>query len=206
LSLEVQQDFLFFGSEEAICTGSNQYHCFYENDAYYDQLPYAGDGNGVAGGVGVANTRLLIGYDRVFFDNFTAGARIGYSFGGSPDAPNAASFLPVHAEARAAYWFGDAPFVDEGLLRPFVYFAGGLTEVDSRVLVTVYDGEDDYLADRRTQLHAWRKTGTGFAAAGGGSAIKINNWMGFVVDMRVMQMFGASGTGMALRAGYTVGL
>ena len=204
-TLEVQQDFLFFGSDSDVCSGGNQYFCYYEGDVYYDGIPYPDDGNEVAGGVGPANFRLLIGYDRALLDMFTVGVRLGYSFQGGPESPDGTPFLPVHAEARFAYWFGDSPFASSGFV-PYVYVAGGLSEADAKVLVTIYEDEGSFARDERTQLHAWRKTGVGFAALGGGTTFKITDWTGLSADFRVMQLFGAGATGMALRAGYMVGL
>lgn len=209
LSLSAQQDFVFFGGEADVCSGGNQYYCYYEGDLFYDGLPHSGEqaqvGNAVGGGVGVATTRLMLGYDRSLFENFSLGVRLGYAFGGGPKVPNGSAFLPVHAAGRVGYWFGSEPFGRTGF-RPFVFLTGGMAQIDTRVLVTVYEGEDAYLNDQQTKLHAWRKAGSAFVGGGVGTSFQINNWAGFSAEMKVMQTLGSTATGMSLNLGYTVGL
>ncbi|MFP6683404.1 MAG: hypothetical protein VB934_01775 [Polyangiaceae bacterium] len=209
LSLSAQQDFVFFGSEANVCSGGNQYYCYYEGDVYYEGIPQPGDqaqvGNAVGGGVGVATTRLMLGYDRSLFENFSLGVRLGYAFGGGPEVPNGSAFLPVHAAGRVGYWFGSEPFGRTGL-RPFVFLTGGMAQIDTRVLVTVYEGDDAYVNDQRTKLHAWRKAGSAFVGGGVGTSFQINNWAGFSAEMKIMQTLGSTATGMSLNLGYTVGL
>lgn len=203
--LQFQQDLLFFSSEDRVCSGGNQYYCYYDEEVYYAGLPYDRDGNEIAGGIGLGNQRLMVGYDRAFLDMFTAGARVGYSFNGSPEAPDGSQFIPVFAEATFAYHFLDRPFAREGFV-PYVFISGGYAQLDSRLDVIVYDGEQAFRSDERTTLDAWRRTGSGFASAGGGTAIKITSFTGFSADIRVMQLFPTLGTAMAGRAGYFIGI
>ncbi len=200
---------MFFGSDTNVCSGGNQYYCYYDGDVYYGGLPQSGAeaqvGNAVGGGLGAATTRLMIGYDRSLFENFSVGVRLGYAFGGGPEVPGGSAFLPVHAAGRVGYWFGSQPFARSGF-RPFVFLSGGMAQMDSRVLVTVYEGEDAFVNDQRTKLHAWRKAGSGFVAGGAGASYQINNWAGFTGEMKVVQTLGAAATGLSFNLGYTVGL
>jgi hypothetical protein len=208
VSLGVQQDFLIFSAATGVCDGSNDYQCFFENpDSFYEPIPYDDapqSGNEVEGGFTRATMRVLLGYDRLFTDNLTLGGRVGYAFGGGPEAENDKPFLPFHAEARATFYFGSKPLTRKGL-RGFVHLSGGMAEIDGKVLVTVYTTQADYAADRRTKLNAWRKTGTGFAALGGGVMYAISPGSGLYLDMRLMQMFGVSGTAFAPQLGYAQG-
>jgi hypothetical protein len=203
-SLEFQQDFMIFGSDTGVCSGANQYYCYYEGDVYYQNVPYDGSGNEITGGVRVANQRLMIGYDRSLANMFTLGARIGYSFSGGPDTPEGKSFLPVYAEARFAYHFLENPFARTGFV-PYVFLAGGVAESHSRIQVIVFDGPEAYQRDERLTLNAWRQVGIGFGSLGVGTAIKITDWTGFNVDFRVTELFPALGTQFAGRAGYFAG-
>jgi hypothetical protein len=203
ISLALQQDILFLPSATNSCSGGTPYDCFYDDESYYATIPYGKSGGEIAGGLGAATMRILIGYERAFY-NFTAGVRVGFAFGGGPQAPGGKSFLPVHAEARLAYWFGSDPFDRPGL-RPYITLGGGLAQVDSNLSVIVYENEADFIADRRLTLDAWRKAGTTFVAAGGGLLYAITPRTGPYAEMRVMQLFGNAATGMNLQLGYSFG-
>ncbi|MDC3957087.1 hypothetical protein [Polyangium jinanense] len=203
VTLGLQQDFLGLSGTTGTCSGGNEYSCF-SGDDFYEAIPYDKSGGEVAGGLAVATTRIFIGYERVFGKNFTAGLRAGFVFGGGPQAPGGAAFVPVHAEARAAYWFGADPFAGTGL-RPFLTLGGGLAQVDASVKVTVYNTEQDFIADKRLVLDAWKKSGLVFIAAGGGAMYAIRPNTGPVAEVRVMQLFGASGTTLGATLGYSHG-
>jgi hypothetical protein len=203
VSLSLQQDFLFLSSATNTCSGGNDYACFRETGEYYDFLPYDKSGGELSGGVGLATTRIMVGYDRALW-NFALGVRVGFAFGGGPQAPGGKSFFPVHAEARAAYFFGSDPFRRVGP-RPYAVLSGGIAQIDSSVGVIIYENESDFVADKRLTLDAWRKAGTGFASAGLGILYGITPRMGPEAEFKVIQLFGASGTAMALKIGYAVG-
>ncbi|MDI1475608.1 hypothetical protein [Polyangium sp. y55x31] len=203
VTLGLQQDFLGLSGVTGTCSGGNEYACF-SGDDFYEAIPYDKSGGELAGGLAVATTRIFLGYDRVFGKNFTAGLRVGFVFGGGPQAPGGAAFVPIHAEARAAYWFGADPFAGAGF-RPFLTLGGGLAQVDASVEVTVYNTEQDFIADKRLVLDAWKKSGLVFLAAGGGAMYAIRPNTGPVAEVRVMQLFGASGTALGATLGYSHG-
>jgi hypothetical protein len=205
LSLGVQQDFLFVGGTKGVCDGATGYACFRPNDTYYDAAPLPNANGEVAGGVGLATTRVLAGYDRVIAANWTAGARVGYAFGGGPQAPGGAAFLPAHAEARGAYWFGQTPFARDGV-RPFVQVSGGLAQIDTEIDVKTFDNQQAFQTEKRTSLNAWRKSGTGFASVGGGVAYALASRHVLVAELRLMQMLGLSATAIGFNVGYGFGL
>lgn len=110
-----------------------------ENPSRYLGQPTPGQGNNVNTGFGVSTMRLTLGYDRVIIKGFSLGARVGYVFNGTNE--DFASFIPVHAEARAAYTFGDNPWKGQ-VVRPWIFLAGGFAQVDTAVEVDVLeDGE-----------------------------------------------------------------
>ena len=165
-------DLLLLSGATGVCSGT-EYSCFYEDDTYYELVPYEGGGNEVKGGFRRATSRLLIGYDRIFGGNIAVGVRLGYAFGGGPkvpavgDQPEGKAFLPIHAEGRVTYYFGKGVLARKGL-RPFVHLSGGVAQVDADVLVKVYATREAYDAGDITSLHAWKKAGTSFVGIGGG--------------------------------------
>lgn len=203
ISLAIQQDWLGISGAKNTCSGGNEYGCF-DGDAFYVPVPYDKSGGEIAGGLSLGTTRILIGYDRVFGKNISAGVRAGFVLGGGPQAPGGAAFVPVHAEARVAYWFGTEPFGKTGL-RPYLTIGGGLAQVDASVKVTVYTTEQDFIADNRQVLDAWKKSGLLFFGAGGGAMYAFKPNMGVTAELRIMQLFGSSGTAIGAAVGYMHG-
>ncbi len=110
-----------------------------ENPSRYLGQPTPGQGNNVNTGFGVSTMRLMLGYDRVIIEGFSLGARVGYVFNGTNE--DFASFIPVHAAARAKYTFGSDPWRDQ-VVRPWIFIDGGFAQVDTAVEVDVLeDGE-----------------------------------------------------------------
>jgi hypothetical protein len=203
LSFHFGQDFLLYSAQDRVCPpnasaggGAANYSCF-QNGARFGGEIAPGPGNHIAGGLGRATSRVMIGFDRLLGSNLSLGFRLGYAFGGRPTGAD--KFFPFHAELRAAYWFGSAPFESSGL-RPYVSLSGGLAEVDGKVSVEYYDPS----SQKRT-LDAWRKTGKGFAGLGLGVMIPFAGDNGIVPEVRARQMFGASGTVLDVSIGYARG-
>ncbi len=206
LSLAFQLDLLTYGQTTDVCTGAAQYQCFLQGQSYSAPI-YAGSGNQLQGGVGFATKRVLIGYERLLGDNLTAGVKLGFAFGGSPKATNGigTAFLPFHAELRGSYWFGDAPFARDGL-RGYAGLAVGLAEIDGHVSVEYYVDADGYNRGAKGKLDAWRKTGNTLVGLHAGFAYAFSQEQQLFLELRVLQMFGASALGGAVSAGYAFGL
>lgn len=206
LSLAFQQDILVLSSSKTACSNGSEYACFYENPTrYYSTDPNPAEpGNEIAGGVGAGTMRVLLGFDRVFGENFSAGARVGYAFGGGPQATDGAPFLPFHGEVRGTYYFGSAPLSRKGL-RPYAHLSGGIAQVDARVRVPIYAQPGDYTNNKLSQLAAWKKSGTGFVGAGIAMMYAITANTGPYLDLQVMQMLGVSGTSFSPQIGYAQG-
>lgn len=206
LSAAFQLDFLSYSAVDRVCSGADQYQCFLQGQSYGGPI-YDDSGNRVQGGVGLATKRILVGYDALLGDNVTLGARVGFAFGGSPKATTegGAAFFPLHAELRGNYWFGDTPFASGGV-RPYVGLSAGLAEVDGHVTVEYYQDAAGYQQNQKGKLDAWRKTGKGFAGLQLGLAYGIGTQQQLLVELRLLQMFGAGATGGALSFGYGFGL
>jgi hypothetical protein len=213
LSAGLQQDFLMFSGESGVCGTERpaELSCFRANDEFRDPTVAftAGDGGEVAGGFRPATTRLLIGYDRVFFPNISVGARIGYAIGGGPAEPGGAAFVPFHAELHAAYWFGP---LQAGKVRPYATAGGGLAQIDSSVTTELVDRNaqgqipvDDQGQPTASRVTVWKKTGTTFAALGAGAMYPLNLKSGITAELKGVLLFPSSGMSMSLQAGYSYG-
>jgi hypothetical protein len=205
LSVAFQEDALLLPSAGDACAGGTGYTCFGSDGTHYDALPLAGADDQVNGGLTLATMRVLFGYDRALGENVTLGARLGFALGGGPQRPGAATFLPLHAEARAAYWFGNDPLARAGF-RVFVLAAGGAAQIDAAVPVDVYANRQAYEGGQSQSYQAWRKTGLGFVALGGGTMFAFTPATGIALEARAMEMFPTTATGFGLQMAYLVGL
>jgi hypothetical protein len=206
LSISFQQDLLSYKDTTGVCTGAAQYQCFLEGKSYGDPI-YRGSGDQLGGGVGFATKRVLVGYERVLAENITLGAKLGFAFGGSPKATTGqgSAFVPFHAEVRGSYWFGKSPFATDGL-RGYAGVAAGLMEIDGHVTVDFYQDAAGFNARSKGKLDAWRKTGNGFAGLHAGVAYGFSKQHQLFLELRVLQMLGATALGGALNIGYAYGL
>jgi hypothetical protein len=205
LSLHFEQDFLVYPARDGVCASNAngtveapEYTCF-QGGSRFGYTPgqdiRPGVGNHVAGGVGVATSRVLVGFDRLVSSSLSVGARAGFAFRGGPGS----KFLPFHGEVRANYWFGTDPFESAGL-RPYLSLSAGVAEVDGQVLVEYYDP-----AGKKGSLAAWRVTGKGFAGLGFGMMIPFAGNSGIIPEVRAMEMLGASALALNVSLGYAYG-
>ncbi len=213
LSFNVQQDALFLASATGACANQDQYSCYFANDDWYDPtdkvqgVPLQGSGDEVTGGFGLATTRFLVGFDRVLGENVALGARLGYAINGGPqkkdliNGTSGSTFFAFHAEGRVSYWFGSSPFARAGF-RPYVVAAGGMSEVDAKVVVKIYT---QMMPKDATSLAAWKKSGKAFAGVGGGVMYPVGPG-GITAEVKLQEMIGSSATGLAMTLGYSLGL
>jgi hypothetical protein len=213
LSAGLQQDFLMFSGESGVCGTDRpaELSCFRAGDEFRDPTTQfiAGDGGEVAGGFRPATTRVLIGYDRVFFPNIALGARLGYAIGGGPAEPGGAAFVPFHAELRGTYWFGP---LEVRKIRPYVTAGGGLAQIDSSVTTELVDRDpqgqiatDAEGQPTASRVTVWKKTGTTFAAVGAGAMYPLNPKSGVTAELKGVLLFPSSGMSVSLQAGYAYG-
>jgi len=205
ISVAFETDALLLPYANNACAGGTGYTCFGSDGAYYANLPLAGADDQIGGGLAIATSRILVGYDRALGENFTVGGRLGYALGGGPQRPGANGFLPIHVEARTTYWFGSSPLARSGL-RFFALAAGGMAEVDASVPVDVYANVQAYQAEQSQGYRAWKKAGLGFAALGGGGMFAFTPSTGVVLEAKAVEMFPTPATGVSLQLAYVVGL
>lgn len=220
VSLAFQQDFMLFPAEKGICSGGNDYECFFAGDLLYTGLPDTDSGNELTGGFGLATQRVVLGYDYRLPFGLALGAQGGFAFGGGPETPSN-KFNPLHAEARVAYYF------KVGALEPYAVLAGGLTQVDAKVTVSIrqtqsplpiYEGQPDCIItdpdtgvagppclSTPTNVDAWRRAGGAFVSLGGGARYLIKDRFGPFLELRGGRTFPASSTVFAARLGMSVG-
>jgi hypothetical protein len=214
VSLGVQQDALFFTPISGVCKAADQngeitnqtapqYSCR-DGNGLYDDPVYSGAGNQIQSGIGLATTRILVGYDRVFIDRLTIGGRLGYAFGGAPTVVGGGVFIPWHAELKSKFYFGDKPF-ERMSFRPFASLGVGIGEVDAKVSVDFFRDKEGFDEGRRGNLDVWRKTGTAFGAVGLGVAHPVGPVAPFL-EARGIMMFGESAFAIALAGGVAYGI
>jgi hypothetical protein len=204
LSVAFEENALLLPSAANACAGGTGYTCF-NGSAYYSGIPLANADDQVNGGIALATSRILIGYDHAIRENFTAGVRVGYAFGGGPQRPTASSFLPIHGEVRLTYWFGDEPLGQSGV-RFFLLAAGGIAEIDASLPVNAYANLPAYANKQSESYQAWKKTGLAFGAIGGGAMFAITPATGVALEAKGIEMFPTTATGFGAQLAYVVGL
>jgi hypothetical protein len=213
IGLHVAGDIALVGGKD-VCTEQVQadkgYVCYYAgSDMRYPYRPFPGLYDEIKTGLVYATTRVLASFDYQAMPKLSLGVRVGYAFGGGPPAANGTRFLPVHAEARAAYWF--VPRNKPGL-RPYVLAGGGLAQIDSKNQVGAYDcaGKFDPTTMKYTSRNSanyqacwqgtnktgasavnfdvYRKMGQAFATAGGGVEYGATERFGIQLNLNLMLM------------------
>jgi hypothetical protein len=199
-------DMLIIKGGENVCSGGDDYACFYQNDSgsrsgqFYGN-PAKGQGNSISGGFGIGGGRVLVSYDRLLLEklNLGVGLRAGFAFGGSPSSDKgppqkhdgytqAKSFMPIHVEGRATYYLGGNT-LEQKKVKPFVFVGGGLAQVNASVPVAVCDDADgDDQCDDEFNLNAYQITGLNFAGLGGGATYGLTDKFGIVAEVKVMFM------------------
>jgi hypothetical protein len=189
-----QVDFMVLGPQNDVCLGGNAYKCYWANGTYYYPMPDTGEGAGDkigSTGFGASTMRALVGADYLLTPRISIGGRLGYAFKAAPEG-----FLPVHAEARAAYWF--IPRSPTAALLPYAVFAAGLGQVDGHIAVSVRQtdpqpnapgAEPAVIQAGSYNLTAWRKGGPVFASLGVGAMYQIAGTMGVNAEVKVGMMF-----------------
>lgn len=192
-------------SGKDVCTPESQrdnfYACYQTNGEPYTGQPVLGRADDIQGGMALSTMRALVGYDHLVSPNVTLGARVGFAFNGSPD-----DFLPFHADARAAFYFGKDPFSRAGV-RPFVFVTGGLMQVDTKVPVEIWEegGSCKALGGCQSELDAWRRAGNVFAGLGVGAQYAVTPAHALVLAVRGEYLFPASAAVITPEIGFATG-
>ncbi|WP_437283798.1 tetratricopeptide repeat protein [Sorangium sp. So ce406] len=219
-------DLLLVRGTDYVCSGSDAaYACFYpgtDGKQFYGEPADLPGTNGVKGGLSPAGGRVMLSYDRQIFADLPllVGARLGFAFGGSPSSTNeppawtgdekqnphlqALSFLPIHGELRATYFFLGDRIVEKGGFRPYAFLSPiGLAQVNASVPVDVCDrrNEDGSLQDGNgsnrcptdtrfvEDLDAFQITGRNFSGFGAGVVYGITPNLGVSAEVKVMLMW-----------------
>ncbi len=202
------------------------YACFITNDnefepegtQYHGNPIPSGEGNAIDGGFALSTIRAMVSYDRAISENIMLGVRLGYALRGGPQPDGGPAFFPFHAEARAAYWFGNKPFGKVGV-RPFAFASGGMAQVDSKVELSVQEQDNcpatgctvvngSELIQRNPQrqtLEAWRKAGQGFIALGGGVMYAFSSNQGIVGELKISYMLPTPNIVISPTLGWAIG-
>jgi hypothetical protein len=236
VSLHLAADVGFVGGSN-VCTSVNaDYDCFTSGtdtpfpgvlpDGVAARPGELGDGypgTDIPSGAATGTMRVLLGYDHALNERVTIGGRLGYAFAGGPTTLEGDSFLPVHLEARLAYW-------PRGLwaagLRPSAHIGAGLAEVDLKegnlavrdcteeagrqsfldciTAVNAYDPANNPELPRR-RLDAFRKLGNAFAAVGGGLALSLGGGAAAQLNVSALLMLPSVGVVIQPSLGVTYG-
>jgi hypothetical protein len=204
----IQGDIVFMEGGD-LCSRESQtnvaYACFRSDREQYVGVPVPAKDAGFSAAYGT--TRLALHVERAIAGNFTAGARFGMALGGGPTPAKGPAFVPLHIEARVAYWIGQQLSPEPGL-RGFVFIMGGLAQVDASRTVEVDEcraGSTSGCAPAtnvqpggpnpdRQLLDAYKKTGQGFVGLGVGACYSFIRGSGAVLELKAMQLFPGSGT------------
>lgn len=236
-SVSFQADMLLMPSTDGACLSnpSVPYECYYGDGrqrivgANYDQNTLfaepgvdpntgqvvAGAGN-VGGGFALATMRALIGFDRAFLKNFSAGLRVGFAFNGGPTTDQLKgnkAFFPIHVEAGVAYWPLSDNFARTGF-RPFIRLGGGIAQVHAKLTSPIVDmrgpapgttGEVRPADGNNPTIEIWKKSGMFFGSLSLGTMIAIKPNHGPTLELKGLMLFPDSGVGAAGQLGYSVG-
>ncbi|HYJ11634.1 MAG TPA: hypothetical protein VEX18_21575 [Polyangiaceae bacterium] len=200
VSLGFQQEIVLHESRSSVCS-SAEYECFVGNASYPSAIA-PGTGNTLDTGVGLGTRRVLLGYERLLFGRLTLGGRVGFAFGGRPNATIGVSpgFNPLHAEVRASYWFGQPPPFQRKGPRFFAGLSGGLGEVNDSAPVILTSA-----AGQSRQVDAWRKTGMLFLGPHGGVSYAVMQKHALALELRVLRLFGPGAFVSAANLSYALG-
>jgi hypothetical protein len=203
---------LVFVSGEDVCTSSgasNHFACFYSDKTPYERSPIPGRADNIQTGVAPSTIRVIAHYDRLFGRNVQLGLRVGFAFNGGPTPPGASGFLPVHVELRGTYFLGKDPFARTGV-RPFVFAATGLAQVDTRVGVEVREPPSAACPanagnECRLSLDSWHRSGLTFLGLGVGAQYAVTKAQALVLDVKVSEMLPWSALVVSPEVGFVTG-
>lgn len=204
----VQGDIVFMPGGEP-CSRESQssvtYACFRADREQYLGVPVPGARAPFSAAYGT--TRVEVHVERAIVNNLTIGGRFGIALGGGPAPAKGPGFLPLHFEARAAYWFGHPPSIDTGL-QGFVFLMGGAAQVDASRVVDVQECRAGSTSgcvpadniqpgspnpDHQT-LRAYKKAGEVFIGAGLGAYYSFIRGSGIALELKAMQLLPSFGT------------
>ncbi|MBI4702478.1 MAG: hypothetical protein HY744_15270 [Deltaproteobacteria bacterium] len=217
VNLTGQFDIMNLDSAKGVCGSAKKgstdvetldnYFCFDDSGEFLG-VPLERPDNEVQGGLGFASFRLMAGYERVIWQGLVAGAKLGFAIGGYPGSdvekkgkqldPRTISFIPVHAEAQASYYFLPRPF--ERPYRPYAFIDGGFAHMSAGVDVRAWDqvdedgklcSKDGDCSDKTNQrdkrdLTAYQVSGMGFVGFGPGIMYVFHERIAVKAEVKLM--------------------
>lgn len=174
--------------------------CFYSGNTQYDGTPETGNGNTLRGGSAIGSMRVLLGFDRVFAQRITIGARAGFAFLGTPERNDGKKFVPFHGELRGAYFFSKDPFSQKGV-RPYILANVGVGQVSARLNTEVND-----VNFGSQKLDVFYTSGPFFGGAGVGIQYAVSPEAAMLVEVVGRAMFPEFAPVIAPSLGFAYGL
>jgi hypothetical protein len=210
LSLQMEQDFGIVSAAGACSIASQEnegYACYRQTDGanylgnpVYTNEPLA---------IGMAPTRVIIGYERLTFYDVGVAVRLGYAFaGGGPTLPGAMEFFPFSVEVRVMRYFGHDPLARR-TIRPFAFLAAGLGGFDTKTTVRVREDVQHLSSqsgnDLEQTLDVWKRAGDAYLGLGAGADVALDSYWALSSELAIVQVFPFDATVMMPRAGLKVG-
>lgn len=186
-------------------TNDSGYYCVNDDGTDYplrtdrlqqNGLLQPGRAGSVNGGGAVGNIRILLSFDYALNANMLVGGRLGFvanRYPGEEAGIDGVGFaLPIHAEARFTYLFGqDALY--EKTIAPYAFGSLGLSQTDAAVAVPITE-----TGSPPSEKTAYAIGGPLFVGAGGGVRIGVGK------DKRVGIMVAPLRANLALGGGATL--
>jgi len=160
-------------------------------------------------GVGLAPTRVVVGYERLVYYDTSFGVRVGWAVRGEGPTPTAgAAFVPVSVALRATHWFGADPLARTGV-RAYGFVTGGYgmfdvktsTHVREDPTKRVYQGGNDLEQD----VVLWKRAGDAFVGVGAGLSFAFTVGTAMFLDVAVVDCFPFGALIVSPNAGLTLG-
>ena len=202
----LQLDFMLHRPTSEACTTGGAYFCYNDREERYG---FRGEerlsdvaGNEVKGGLAMATARIMASFDYQVLPNFMVGGRLGFALNGGPvdDVADQKSFLPLHLEVRLSRLLSKTPF-KKGGFTPYVGFAAGVAQVDSKAPVEVWVESQPPPDGPRYELVGYKKSGRTFVSLSLGSFYQITEVVAPFVELTYMQMLPVTAQVFAARVG-----
>ncbi|HEX4478962.1 MAG TPA: hypothetical protein VH142_27955 [Polyangiaceae bacterium] len=214
LTVGLSQDIAFLSGSD-VCSEQSQlssFTCLRASGSQYHGTPVAGAGDSVGFAPALGGTRVTLALDAPLSKKLSAGLRLGYAFAGrGPNPDGGRAYLPIQAEAQAAYWLSSEAFATSAP-GVFIEASAGLEEVDGKRTTTVQENGQvpppaNQIDNPPTQtLDVYRKAGDGFVGAGVGAFVPFGRAFGLLGDLRLGVFFPTSGVALSLNISAALGL
>jgi hypothetical protein len=160
-------------------------------------------------------TRIALTIERAIFRSFTAGLRFGIALGGGPTPAKGPTFLPIHLEARAAYWIARPHSAEPGF-QGYISLASGLAQMDASRAIEVNECRVELGAQctpatneqpggpnpNHQALEAYKKAGQAFVGLGAGVWISFVRGSAAVIELKALQFFPSAATTLSPSVAY----